>query len=132
LTPNRKIDVKKLIALEPPRTERAHVSDEPLTEMERALADTWKEALKLDTISVHDNFFELGGHSLLSIQVIARLGKKIGIRIDPREFTYQTLGQMAASLEQQTPKLSPSGGRSDKPGLLQALKRKILGASRRQ
>ena len=69
----------------------------------------WKEVLGLDHISVHDNFFGLGGHSLLTIQVISKLEKKIGLRISPREFIYQTLGQMAASIELQRKDLTMGG-----------------------
>jgi amino acid adenylation domain-containing protein len=100
LTPNGKIDVRRLDAFKIESTP-ASLSEMPQTEMEITLAGIWKEVLELETVSVHDNFFDIGGHSLLSIQIIARLEKKIGIRINPREFTYQTLGQMATSLEAQ-------------------------------
>jgi acyl carrier protein len=94
--------------------------------MEKMLVDIWKETLELDHISVHDNFFEIGGHSLLSIQVISQLEKKIGLRINPREFIYQTLGQLAASLEQRTRDLTPSVRPVVKNRLLQTIKRRLF------
>jgi len=127
LTPNGKVDRDgiRLLPLETPQTDHIHVSDEPLTKMEQTLTDIWKEVLGLDHISVHDNFFELGGYSLLSIQVVTKLERKIGFRINPGELVYQTLGQLAASLEQRTDSLTPSAGRSNKGWLFQAIKSRI-------
>lgn len=36
----------------------------------------------------------LSGHSLLAMQVIARLEKQLGLRLDPKEFIFQTVGQI--------------------------------------
>jgi amino acid adenylation domain-containing protein len=101
LTPNGKIDRRQLDAIKVERSEAAPDALPPQSEMETILADIWKEALGIDSVSVHENFFDLGGHSLLSIQVITNIEKRIGIRINPREFTYQNLGQIAALLEKQ-------------------------------
>ena len=51
-------------------------------------------------MSVHDNFFEIGGHSLLAMQVISRIEQKTGVLFNPREFVFQTLGQVAALMEE--------------------------------
>ena len=125
LTPNGKIDVKRLLSLEPIAAETTPVSDEPLTEMEKIIADIWKKELGLDHISVHDNFFEVGGHSLLSIQVITQLEKRTGLRVNPREFVYQTLGQLSASLERQTPERTPAEGQEKKSRDRQTIRRRI-------
>jgi amino acid adenylation domain-containing protein len=125
LTPNGKVDVPKLIQMERPPSERLKVPNEPLTEMEEMLIAIWKEVLSLDHISVQDNFFEVGGHSLLSIQVISRLEKRIGLRINPREFIYQTLGQLAASIERQKIDASKGGQATKKKGLWHAIKQKV-------
>jgi len=127
LTPNGKVDRDgmRLLSLETLQADHIYVPGEPLTKMEKTLTDIWKEVLGLDHISVHDNFFELGGHSLLSIQVVTMLERKIGLRINPSEFIYQTLGQLAASLEQRTDNLTPSAGRSNKGWLFQAIKSRI-------
>lgn len=107
LTPNGKVDARQLSRLKPSPVSVDIADDEPLTEMEQLLADTWKEVLSIDSVSVHDNFYEIGGHSLLSIQVISRLERKIGLKVNPREFIYQTLGQMATSIERQKPEAIP-------------------------
>lgn len=70
---------------------------EPRSASERAVADVWKDALKVPRVGLADNFFELGGHSLLAIQVTLDLEEKAGLRIDPRSLFFQTLEQVAAA-----------------------------------
>jgi hypothetical protein len=48
---------------------------------------------------VHENFFDLGGHSLACIQVIGRIEKASGQRLNPRLLLLNTLEQVAAQLE---------------------------------
>jgi acyl carrier protein len=45
----------------------------PATELERTIAEIWKEVLHVDQIGLHDNFFDLGGHSLLVVKVHVKL-----------------------------------------------------------
>jgi hypothetical protein len=71
----------------------------PRTEAERLLGELWREALALDDVGVHDNFFDLGGHSLACIQVVSRLEKASGQRLNPRLLLLNTLEQVAAQLE---------------------------------
>lgn len=51
---------------------------EPRTELERALARSWAEVLRLDRVGAHDNFFELGGDSLLATILLNRLQDQVG------------------------------------------------------
>jgi len=73
---------------------------EPRTPHERLVATLWREALGIERVGVHDNFFDLGGHSLLSIRVIARFEKATGLRLDPRDMIFQSLGQIAAACDE--------------------------------
>jgi NAD(P)-dependent dehydrogenase (short-subunit alcohol dehydrogenase family) len=73
---------------------------EPRTAHEKLVATLWKEALGIERVTVHDNFFDLGGHSLLSIRVLARLEKATGLRLDPRDMIFQSLGQIAAACDE--------------------------------
>jgi amino acid adenylation domain-containing protein len=125
LAPNGKVDIQKLIQMGLPICDRRQVPDEPLTEMEEMLISIWKEALDSEDISIHDNFFEVGGHSLLSIQIISQLEKRIGLRINPREFIYQTLGQMATSIEKQMMDATKGGQPIKKKGFWHMIKQKI-------
>lgn len=81
LTPNRKIDRRRLPA--PPTTRRDVKTPfvAPRTPLEERVADLWQQVLKIDRISVHDNFFTLGGHSLLAIQVIGRLRRDLQLEL---------------------------------------------------
>ena len=100
LTPNGKLDRRAL-----PAPERVELSDERSFEefrdpIEELLAGIWSDVLKVPRVSVYDNFIDLGGHSLLATQVVARLERKLGLRIKPNELAFQTLGQLAASCKE--------------------------------
>jgi acyl carrier protein len=99
LTSNGKIDHRALLARDQarPTPEKAFVA--PRTPLESLIAEIWQDVLGVDRVGVHDNFFDLGGHSLLSMQVIAGLEKKIGLRLNPREMILPTLAQLASSCE---------------------------------
>ena len=49
---------------------------EPMTDVERQLAQIWEEVLGVRPIGIHDNFFDLGGHSLAATRVVTRVLKK--------------------------------------------------------
>ena len=63
------------------------------------IASVWQELLGVPQVVVQDNFFDLGGHSLLAIKLIHRLEKATGVRVDPAELMFHTLGQLASSVE---------------------------------
>ncbi len=91
------------------------VSTRPATPVETALAEIWRQVLRLDTVSVTDNFFEVGGDSIVSIQVIAQLRDR-GWRIDPRQiFRHQTIRALAAVAE---PVSAVAGKAEDQSGPL--------------
>ena len=96
LTPNGKLDRRALPAPQGTDLTEDLAPDEPLDPIEQVVADIWSEVLSLQHVSLYDNFFDLGGHSLLATQVVARLEKKLGMRLKPRELAFQTLGQIAA------------------------------------
>ncbi|HEV2130118.1 MAG TPA: amino acid adenylation domain-containing protein, partial [Longimicrobiaceae bacterium] len=97
LTPNGKVDRRALLTLREPHAEVAAELAAPQTPLERLIADIWRELLATEQVGVHHNFYDLGGHSLLALRFVARFQDATGIRINPRELTYQTLGQIAAS-----------------------------------
>ncbi len=103
LTPNGKVDRRALPAPDRTRGELEETFVAPHTPMASLIAEVWQEVLGVEKVGMYDNFFNLGGHSLLSMQVIARLEKQLGVRVNPREFIVQTLGQLAASYEEKMP-----------------------------
>lgn len=52
----------------------------PRNEVERRLAEFWKELLGLSQVGVEDDFFALGGHSLIAVRLFARV--KAAFRTD--------------------------------------------------
>jgi amino acid adenylation domain-containing protein len=103
LTPNGKVDRR---ALPQPSNVRPEGEEEfvaPRTPMERAIAEIWQDLLGVEKVGVDDNFFDLGGHSLLSIQVVARLEKKLGLHANPKELILRNLAQLARSYEERVP-----------------------------
>ncbi|MEH2085007.1 MAG: SDR family NAD(P)-dependent oxidoreductase [Nostoc sp.] len=72
----------------------------PRNEMERQIAQSWQEVLKIPQIGIHDNFFQLGGNSLLAFQVISRLRETFSVELSPnRFFASPTVAGLGESLE---------------------------------
>ena len=100
LTRNGKVD---RAALPPPEQTRADASGRgfaaPRTQLERAIAAVWQQALHLDRVGTDENFFELGGHSLLMVQVHSKLRETLGRDLSMVEmFQHPTVGALAAHL----------------------------------
>ncbi len=100
LTPNGKVDRQALPQPSNLRPELAVSYVKPQTEIEKAIATIWQQALNLTEIGLHDNFFEIGGHSLLAIQLIAHLRQKLQIEIPLQQiFASSTIAEQAAEIE---------------------------------
>jgi nonribosomal peptide synthetase DhbF len=69
----------------------------PKAGIETAIADHWRELLKVKRVGAEDNFFELGGDSLLALRFVDGMERRIGMRIDPRSLYFQNLRQIAAA-----------------------------------
>jgi hypothetical protein len=98
LTPSGKVDRRALP--DPPTTvrrERAH--EAPLPGREETVAGVWREVLATENVGRHDNFFELGGNSLQSIRAAIEIERRVGGRVDAREFFFRTLAQLAGTIE---------------------------------
>ena len=94
LTANGKVDRDALPAPDPVSPGEFCVP--PQTPSQLVIAEAWKEALRIDRVGRFDNFFDLGGYSLAAVRVVARLEEKLGVRINPRQMLFQTLGQLAS------------------------------------
>jgi amino acid adenylation domain-containing protein len=101
LTPNGKLDARALPPPSPADSTIEESFEEPQDEVEKFLAEMWQQLLGVERVGVYDNFLDLGGHSLLAMQAVARIEKQLGVRIDVREFAFQTLGQLAAACKEQ-------------------------------
>jgi amino acid adenylation domain-containing protein len=99
LTPNGKVDRRRL----PEPEDRRAVSRAPFLaprgRIEDAIAAAWRDVLRLEQVGIDDNFFDLGGHSLLLVQVQAKLRSALDREIAIVEmFQYPTIRTMAGHL----------------------------------
>jgi len=104
LTPNGKVDRR---ALPLPGAERPDLKSpfvEPGSDLERAIADIWRQVLRLDQVGLYDNFFELGGNSLTIAQVRVHLRERLGQDLALVElFRFSTVATLAGHLGQEGP-----------------------------
>jgi hypothetical protein len=99
LTPNGKVDRRRLPEPDADRSGSLAPFLAPTSAIERAIAQVWRDLLRLDEVGVDDNFFDLGGHSLLVVQVQARLREMLGREVAIVEmFQYPTIRTIAAHL----------------------------------
>lgn len=80
VTPHGKIDLR---ALTRRAADDALAFDDrlivaPRTKIERAVAEIWNAALRLDDVSVHEDFFTLGGNSLIAVALVRRMNRELG------------------------------------------------------
>jgi amino acid adenylation domain-containing protein/non-ribosomal peptide synthase protein (TIGR01720 family) len=97
LTPNRKIDIKRLPAPEAGSISRENYQP-PGDAVEEKLVELWGEvlAIKKEKISIDSNFFDLGGHSLKAASLIARIHKELDAKVAMAEiFTTPTVRGLA-------------------------------------
>lgn len=97
LTLNGKVDWSALPdPYDASRVPSNRTPSQPMTHIEAALAEVWRDVLKTESIQRGDNFFELGGDSLLAVRVIAAATDR-GLRLHLADiFEQQTLAELAA------------------------------------
>ena len=78
----------------------------PLSGLEKALLQIWKDVLNVESISIRDNFFDVGGNSLGLIIVSNRLNTLIGRSVPLVQlFKHPTIETLVASLNLSNTKL---------------------------
>ena len=94
--PNGKIDRSALAPFcgdAVPRLE--HVA--PRSDVERKVADMWRELLHVERVSMTDNFFDVGGHSLLATRLVSSIRQHFAIALPLRAiFEHPSAGELAA------------------------------------
>jgi amino acid adenylation domain-containing protein len=69
----------------------------PRDGQERAIAQTWREVLRLDQVDVEESFFEAGGNSLLAVRLVALLRREHGIDLPVAAvFQHPTIAGLAS------------------------------------
>ncbi len=100
LTANGKIDRNALPR--PASDEPELISEIPGSELERKIAQVWKEALGVEHVGLHKNFFDLGAHSLMVAEVHIQLQQLLGQEISLVDlFQFPTVSALAAHLDGQ-------------------------------
>ena len=126
LTPNGKLDRKALPAPDGASCEADGPYVAPRSELERVIADVWREALGVERVGVRDNFFNLGGHSLLLIRVNSRLREALRMELPVVElFKYPTVSALAEHLSRShaQSRAAARPGRSESEGQAASLSR---------
>jgi acyl-coenzyme A synthetase/AMP-(fatty) acid ligase len=105
-TANGKVDRKALPAPQAASAGEEYVA--PRTDLERTIAEAWREVLQLPRVGVHDNFFELGGSSLLIIKLHSRLTQVLGRELSVMDlFRHPSIDALARHLAQDQPSEAP-------------------------
>ncbi len=92
----------------------------PRSLQEQQLVQIWEELLELGPIGIRDNFFHVGGHSLLAAQMIDRIERVCGTRLQLSTlFAKPTVEQLAEALHE-----------GEQPGRAQPLPVQVHGSRR--
>ena len=84
----------------------ADPSTASLTPAEQLVRQAWQEILGHDAIARDSDFFALGGHSLHALQLVGRLSRDSGIRLELRDiFALPTVQGQATLIERGVPSL---------------------------
>lgn len=99
LTQNGKIDRKSFPdPFFQHQTKRTDVI-KPKNEIERTVAEAWRNVLSIGQVSINDNFFEIGGHSLAMVKLHAALQETLKTEFSVVElFQYPTIASQALFL----------------------------------
>jgi acyl-coenzyme A synthetase/AMP-(fatty) acid ligase/acyl carrier protein len=110
LTPNGKVDRKRLPTPDGQLRERNAPAVAPRNPTEQRVAAIWSEFLETEAVGMRENFFDLGGHSLLLVRVHARLRDEFAASISITDlFRFTTVESLAAHLSRQQ-ELAPVEG----------------------
>ena len=109
LTANGKIDRNALPNPSEVENETGAVLEPPRNDLERIIAEAWKDALGVDRVGLNENFFDLGAHSLMVAEVHIQLQQVLGRELSLVDlFQFPTVSALAKHLngEEAAPRVS--------------------------
>jgi acyl carrier protein len=109
LTANGKVDRNALPDPSTLEKESGAAPELPRNELERVIAQAWKDALGVDGVGLNENFFDLGAHSLLVAEVHMQLQQQLGRELSLVDlFQFPTVTALANHLsgEEVAPRVS--------------------------
>ncbi|WP_158883356.1 non-ribosomal peptide synthetase [Rhodanobacter sp. L36] len=124
-TPNGKTDRKALPApvLHTPSTPGLGATRSVLADArQQYLADLWCELIGVEQVLARDNFFDVGGHSLLAVDMVARVRRDTGVRLNLLDIATGTLASLAMELPETSAAAAP-----DKSASLSSRLRRLFG-----
>jgi hypothetical protein len=100
LTPNAKVDRKRLPPIDKVKPASAEEYVAPTDSVQQAIAETFRRALNIERVGLFDNFFALGGHSLLAVQVHRELKAGIAPKLTITDlFRFPSVAALASHVE---------------------------------
>jgi amino acid adenylation domain-containing protein len=121
LTPNGKIDVKKL---RPPASVAQPAATRPATEVERIVAECWARVLPATEVALDRNFFDAGGNSLRMFHLLYELRASLnGAFTIVDLYRYPTIRSFCQHLQGHIP-AAESAAIPDRAGALAALRKR--------
>ncbi len=101
LSPNGKVDRKRLPEPDTSRQDMGSDYQAPATPVEEMVAGIWMDVLALDRVGTDDAFLELGGHSLLAVLIQTRLNQIFPYEISLQDiFEYPTVAELSKRIEE--------------------------------
>ncbi|HSH67651.1 MAG TPA: amino acid adenylation domain-containing protein, partial [Bacteroidia bacterium] len=95
LTPNGKIDKKKLPDPIGSDTATGNEYIEPRNNAENKLVKIWQQVLGRDKIGIRDKFFDLGGDSIKLLRMLSELRKELELQIQAADvYKYNTIEEL--------------------------------------
>lgn len=74
----------------------------------QVLREIWRTLLQVSDIEPTDNFFDLGGHSLLALKACVQMEQRLGLRLGPQRYVFETFAQLLAGYEALQPQAMPA------------------------
>lgn len=103
LTPNGKVDRKKL----EPADQVFDIADtadaELIGDSEKLLADIWQSTIGGGRPGRFDNFFEIGGHSLLAVRALGEVRSQTGVAVPMHIIVLEELRELAEFIDKNAP-----------------------------
>jgi amino acid adenylation domain-containing protein len=104
LTPNGKVDTRRLAQAETIRPALTTEFAEPAGAIEAAVAAVVADVLGVGRLGALDDFFELGGDSMQVVEVVTRLDEELGLPAAISDiFDHPTVRTLAAALAERGP-----------------------------
>lgn len=101
LTSNGKVDRSVLRKMNSENLDSSTLFVAPQTDLEKKIAEIWKEILNIEEIGINHNFFSIGGHSLLLLQLREKLTNSLSRPISVIDlFRYPSISVFANFLEE--------------------------------